>query len=1136
MNPYAYQKTPMRPSVSAQEGESLTGLAKKFLSALAGAKISAVTAVAFILFAAVSVGAITLVSYSEIAGENGLVNAVQPVKSKVLGVATYGYNQPICQKNTANCLNYQLIGYSGAGWQVQINYQLQNNLKGAIKVNTWNFMDNIVGSGNGRTGYDLIPGKTYTFVLYAKSGSSLYKLTSLSITAPQAPTDPVACAQDAYLCPDGSYVGRTAPSCNFICPAVPAYGYTTANVGPVNQGEWREGWIERFSATNYATEPSDVTIEGWAYDSGKNIDLKIVLKDAVTGREYQGQMVAQSPLRSDIVSYLNKITGSNKSSTSGMFRMLFSNVPAGKYYLANARYNGYLFNIHSQANQPLYISAKPSYGYKGGLNIYSWDTTKQVETSAGKTGVELFSFEVSNSAGTGPYALSSLTFSSASADALKSLGNYWVTDEYGNIIGKKDTVVSPSVTYGYNVIFTSPLVISVNAVRYLKFKADILSTAPNTTFQLQALGIGYWYPNTYGYSYPGQVNGLNNPISKTIIITSSAGQTGSPRVGQLINKSGTVFLVGNGVIYGIPSLAVFNSWGWNLGNIVNSNSSEDALPQGGVVPFRDPNCSTALDQILGKCPVSAKPIDVAISLNNAVASPIIVIPGQTNQKIASFVISSGTSGEVNVSYIGFFAQAGIEKFQNLKMMVGSTQVGATVAAPIAGQNYYFSPSASGLKIPAGGQIIVDAYADATTSANVNNAILIAINKISGTLTASGRALPDGLGLTGQLIITDSAAADSGFSIKASSLAYSLTVTPGLGKQKIGSFDLTASVAGDVAINTITVYMTRNVIGDSFSGLYLRDGLTGYPLGSVQSYVTSNGIYTFTPGSPLVIAAGSKKVIEIYADIAASASSLNISGQNLLGILKVAAYKYNTGVAINIPSPVAGQLIYFSNTSVNHAPSAPSIPFGLGTALQPGVSQKIQFVANDADQDQLTYNIVWGDGSATTTQTGLAGTTLETSHVWASAGTYIVRIFASDGKGGSSSNYYIATVIATVPTPTVALSASFVSQSVPSTVAAGSYLDAVIIFKNTSTQTWTNSLSNYQFQIGSQNPTGNKTWEGNALTLYKDILPGETVTFAFHVKVPTVAGTYNFQWQMLQNTSAGAKYFGDLTPNVQIVVK
>jgi len=39
----------------------------------------------------------------------------------------------------------------------------------------------------------------------------------------QVPEDEVTmCTMDAMLCPDGSYVGRTGPSCEFVCPPAPA--------------------------------------------------------------------------------------------------------------------------------------------------------------------------------------------------------------------------------------------------------------------------------------------------------------------------------------------------------------------------------------------------------------------------------------------------------------------------------------------------------------------------------------------------------------------------------------------------------------------------------------------------------------------------------------------------------------------------------------------------------------------------------------------------------------------------------------------------------------------------------------------------------------------------------------------------
>jgi len=33
--------------------------------------------------------------------------------------------------------------------------------------------------------------------------------------------DPIVCTADAKLCPDGSYVGRVGPNCEFVCPETP---------------------------------------------------------------------------------------------------------------------------------------------------------------------------------------------------------------------------------------------------------------------------------------------------------------------------------------------------------------------------------------------------------------------------------------------------------------------------------------------------------------------------------------------------------------------------------------------------------------------------------------------------------------------------------------------------------------------------------------------------------------------------------------------------------------------------------------------------------------------------------------------------------------------------------------------------
>ncbi len=48
-------------------------------------------------------------------------------------------------------------------------------------------------------------------------------------------------------------------------------------------------------------------------------------------------------------------------------------------------------------------------------------------------------------------------------------------------------------------------------------------------------------------------------------------------MGQLVNSKGTVYLVGDKGLIGIPNLDVFNSWCFSFKEVVPANTAEDAL-------------------------------------------------------------------------------------------------------------------------------------------------------------------------------------------------------------------------------------------------------------------------------------------------------------------------------------------------------------------------------------------------------------------------------------------------------------------------------------------------------------------------------------------------------------------------------
>ena len=77
---------------------------------------------------------------------------------------------------------------------------------------------------------------------------------------------PVACTMDAKMCPDGSYVGRTGPNCEFqSCPNIvtPKDGKVTLSVGQTGGGD---GFSIKFNSfiQDYRCPVDVVCIQGGA--------------------------------------------------------------------------------------------------------------------------------------------------------------------------------------------------------------------------------------------------------------------------------------------------------------------------------------------------------------------------------------------------------------------------------------------------------------------------------------------------------------------------------------------------------------------------------------------------------------------------------------------------------------------------------------------------------------------------------------------------------------------------------------------------------------------------------------------------------------------------------------------------------
>lgn len=109
-------------------------------------------------------------------------------------------------------------------------------------------------------------------------------------------------------------------------------------------------------------------------------------------------------------------------------------------------------------------------------------------------------------------------------------------------------------------------------------------------------------------------------------------------------------------------------------------------------------------------------------------------------------------------------------------------------------------------------------------------------------------------------------------------------------------------------------------------------------------------------------------------------------------------------------------------------------------------------------------------------------------------------------------------------------ARFASQSaLPAAVLPGQRFNATVQMTNIGDKTWSSAG---HYALGSQNPRDNGNWGSGRIALSGDVLPSQTATFNIAATAPSTPGTYNFQWQMVQD---GVEWFGVPTPSASIVV-
>lgn len=266
---------------------------------------------------------------------------------------------------------------------------------------------------------------------------------------------------------------------------------------------------------------------------------------------------------------------------------------------------------------------------------------------------------------------------------------------------------------------------------------------------------------------------------------------------------------------------------------------------------------------------------ISVAKNNSFADRNSSRPtgavGDTEAKIASLIITAGSSEGMNVTQIVLADNSGVEmgdNFQNLKIKNGSTPIGSTIAAlnTTAG-TYTFNP-ASAINIAAENSYIIDVYADIkSNAANIDTSVnpVIRFSSISAVGASSSNTLVSPSAIDLQQAYISSSGNLSLIIDSSSPIAQQLIM--GATDQTIAVFKLTADSAENINVTKIVLNdLMVNAGTGTIMNVKLFDG--GTQIGSTVSFAAeyASTTYAVFSGLSLAISAGADKVITVKGDI------------------------------------------------------------------------------------------------------------------------------------------------------------------------------------------------------------------------------------------------------------------------------
>lgn len=566
--------------------------------------------------------------------------------------------------------------------------------------------------------------------------------------------------------------------------------------------------------------------------------------------------------------------------------------------------------------------------------------------------------------------------------------------------------------------------------------------------------------------------------------------TAAHRPGVLVNNNGTVQLVGNNGLLGIPDLATFNSWGYSFNDVVPANAADKAMSQTGVMAARVVGqlSPTSLANP-GNPPVSGS-VSASLASDTPVAQTVAVRASGAKSVVtlAKYVFTgSGTVTQVQIKRLGVSPDTIIS---NAYLFEGNTRL--TDAASVGGSSLITFSNANGLFTVSGSRtisLVVEIPAGSSAGQTVGGQLT--------SFTVSGGSAAS-VSVTGNLMTIS----------QVSDLAYPSfgTVTP-----TGGSFDPAKDVEvfrSNVTVNNRDMTMSRMIIRNIGSAQQadinnFRLRIDGTQVAQAQT-MDANGYVTFG-FSPVTLKAGTR-VFTVLADVVGG-SSRNFQFQiRSAADIDFVDSQYMQSVSSDTTFPVgsaSSNSINSGSLTIQKATDSPSgnvtdgssdVTLAKYTVTAYGEPMKIETLqvgvtSSDASVGSLRNGRVLVNGaqygstatlSKTTNNTYTAGGTTYTLNYTVQPGTPVtleVRadMYDNDGTNHLGNTDTVTVYIVADSTSNVQKMVSLGYSAVPSSsVAANSVTDvtgAVTLSKNSTYANQTAPLPQVGYKLGSFNLVG-----------------------------------------------------------------